>query len=588
MRKRSDNESQTMTLPSGTTGQPTQPATHSMPDSAPQQSTIENLIGLGAFSARKSYYPELLHKIDELEEEKERYKWLFENALHGIFQARINPEDGTETIRQANPAIAHMCGYTSTEHFKSRVQNVSEQLIVDPNDLKRLMKVLNKYGKWVGFESRLTRLNGDPVPVSMNVLLKDRESGLIEAFVHDITERKRSQEAMATLNSALEERVEARTYELQQAKQEAENANASKDKYLAAASHDLLQPLNAARLLVAALQESPLETPHQNMVHRIHTALNSAEDLLADLLDISRLDANAVTPELQALPLQDVFNTLSSEFQPVAEQAGLQLSHINTGHTVRSDARLLMRVLRNFISNALRYTDTGKVLIGCRKRGAHVEIVVCDTGPGIADHQQQEIFKEFRQLDNAHKARSKGVGLGLAIVERIARMLEHPIGLRSRTGSGSCFYVQVPLAPTTRPERSAAAEVATRITHLDGVNVLVIDNEETIRNSMSALLSTWGCHVVTANDTAEALEQSQVMRPDIVLADYHLDDGETGLKSISTLRRHHQQRLPAIVITADRTDHVRRDITALGAARVNKPVRPAKLRALMGFVLSSE
>lgn len=579
MRKRSDFQSQ-LTPPGDA-----QPRTKTVTESEPQPSAIENLIGLGAFSARKSYYPELLQKIDELEAEKERYKWLFENALHGIFQAEIHPSGTLQLIHQANPAIARMCGYRSTEHFTERVQHLSSQLFFDPQDLTRLMKVLNREGKWVGFESRLKRLGGDAVPVSMNVLLKDKENGLIEAFVHDITERKRSQEDMTRLNSELEQRVEERTRELQLAKQEAEEANASKDKYLAAASHDLLQPLNAARLLVATLQESPLEGNCEHIVGRIHTALSSAEELLADLLDISRLDANAVIPEVQDFPVQDVFNTLYSEFIPVAEQAGLELRKLDSSHLIRSDARLLMRILRNFISNAIRYTETGKVLIGCRRRGDHIELLVCDTGPGIAEHQRQEIFREFRQLENAHKARSKGVGLGLAIVERIARMLEHPIGLRSNVGSGSCFHVLVPIASGDIPQPAPVAEVSNRITSLNGVRVLVIDNEEPIRDSMRRLLDTWGCQTDTACDTPEALQCVQRTTPDLILADYHLDNHETGMNTLSAIQDTLRITIPAIVITADRTDRVRREIANAGATKMNKPVRPAKLRALMGFVL---
>ena len=582
MRKRSDQLPQHPLSSSDLTRQPT-----TSPEAPQQTSTIENLIGLGEFSARKSYYPELLQKIDELEAEKERYKWLFENALHGIFQAEIPPDGTSQAIRQANPAIARMCGYRSTNHFLERVQDLSSELFFDPRDAGRLMKVLNRDGKWVGFESRLKRFGGDAVPVSMNVLLKNRDTGLIEAFVHDITERKRSQEAMARLNSELEQRVEERTHELRHAKQEAEDANASKDKYLAAASHDLLQPLNAARLLVATLQESPLEPNCQNVVGRIHTALSSAEELLADLLDISKLDANAVVPEQQDFPIQDMFNTLFSEFQPVAEQAGLELRRMDSSLLIRSDARLLMRILRNFISNAIRYTESGKVLMGCRRRGDCMELIICDTGPGIAEHERDEIFREFRQLDNAHRARSKGVGLGLAIVERIARMLEHPLGLRSEVGSGSCFYVQVPIAKGDRPAQPKVAEVSHRVTSVDGKTVLVIDNEEPIRASMTQLLTTWGCTAFAAGDTQEALEIAQQHRPDIILADYHLDFGETGMDTLAALEQYLGTTTPAIVITADRTDRVRREVASAGATKMNKPVRPAKLRALMGFVLDN-
>lgn len=542
---------------------------------------FQNLIGLGAFSARKSYYPELLQKIDELEAEKERYKWLVEHAVHGIFQARIGAG-----ISAANPAMARICGYQNAEQLQQAVSLLCRDLFCTPDDLDDLLISLYRDGQRVGFETRLRRQHGDTVPVSLNVLLKDSQTGLIEVFVHDITERKRAQETMARINTDLEQRVEARTRELQVAKQEAEAANASKDKYLAAASHDLLQPLNAARLLVATLQERELPNDNRILVERIHTALTGAEELLADLLDISRLDANAVTPDLEDFAARDLLNTLYSEFQPVAQQAGLELKLIDSSHIVRSDSRLLMRILRNFVSNAIRYTETGRVVLGCRRQGNYIDLLVCDSGPGIADHQREEIFREFRQLDNATKGRSKGVGLGLAIVERIARMLDHKIQVKSKVGKGSCFGVRVPL--TGRQQQISAPTVTEALPSggkLDRVRVLVIDNEESIRHSMTTLLQAWGCNVITASNEKLALDAWHNFQPDIILADYHLDQQETGTHVLGILEAETGERTPAIVITADRSDPVRLEINRLGATHLNKPVKPAKLRALMCFML---
>ncbi|MCY0963692.1 PAS domain-containing hybrid sensor histidine kinase/response regulator [Parathalassolituus penaei] len=570
-------------------GQQGQPAETSATDIRPaprgalddDNAMIQNLIGLGAFSARKSYYPELLQKIDELEVEKERYKWLVEHAVHGIFQARMDAG-----ISAANPSIARICGYPDAEQFQQAIRHLATDLFSDSEDLDDLLTCLYRDGQRVGFESHFRKLNGETVPVSLNVLLKDRETGLIEVFVHDITERKRAQEAMARINTELEQRVEARTRELQAAKQEAEDANASKDKYLAAASHDLLQPLNAARLLVATLQERDLCHDNRHLVERIHTALTGAEELLADLLDISRLDANAVTPDQEEFAARDLLQALYSEFQPVAQQAGLELKLIDTSHVVRSDSRLLMRILRNFVSNAIRYTPTGRVVLGARRYGDYVDLLVCDSGPGIADHQRDEIFREFRQLDNAQKGRSKGVGLGLAIVERIARMMNHPILFKSKVGKGSCFGVRVPL--TGRQQQQVLTKVSEALPpggKLDRVRVLVIDNEETIRHSMKELLQAWGCNVITANGESMAIDAWHNFHPDIILADYHLDQSETGTHVLSRLEKQTGERTPAVVITADRSDPVRQEITRQGAVRLNKPVKPAKLRALMCFML---
>ncbi|WP_221794557.1 hybrid sensor histidine kinase/response regulator [Oceanobacter mangrovi] len=570
-----------------------QPTHYSEQQNQEDNTLVQSLIGLGAFSARKSYYPELLEKIDELEVEKERYQWLFENALHGIFQASTH--DG---IRNANPAMAHICGYRNATEFLRAMHSVRDDLFDVADDFDRLMEDLLDHSSIRSFETRFKRNNAqEPVPVSINVLLKDASQGLVEVFVYDITERKRAQAAMARINTELEQRVTERTRELEAAKQEAEAANLSKDKYLAAASHDLLQPMNAARLLVATLQEKQLGPDNQILVERIHTALGGAEELLGDLLDISRLDANAVTPDVEEFAVAELLQPLFSEFQPVAEQAGLELRMVGSNHRIRSDSRLLMRILRNFVSNAIRYTPSGRVLIGCRRKGDELELMVADSGPGIAEHLRAEIFREFRQLDNATKGRSKGVGLGLAIVERISRMLGHQVYVDSRVGVGSRFSVRVPRLenlPNQATEQPLKADTLPLIGNLqprfDRARVLVIDNEESIRVSMISLLQAWGCQVITASNGEVAHEAWLSFQPDIVMADYHLDHGETGTEVIRQLRQQHPDMLytPTVLITADRSDPVRQEIQQLGAARLNKPVKPAKLRVLMSYLLDRD
>ncbi|MBY4675874.1 PAS domain-containing hybrid sensor histidine kinase/response regulator [Marinobacterium arenosum] len=561
---------------------------------------FEDLIGLGDQSARKTYHAELTRKLDELEAERNRYKWLFENALHGIFQADLNGG-----ILTANPAIARICGYDSPAAVCQQVSDLAGELFCCPEDLQRLTERLLNTGKMMAMETQLRRRDGSCVDVSMNVLLKpEGERPVIEAFVQDITERKRAQNALKQLNEELEGRVEERTEQLLQlneqlrteidereqveqqlkvAKEQAEQANRSKDKYLAAASHDLLQPMNAARLLVAALRERPLEQQDGYLVERVHLALEGAEELLTDLLDISKLDQNAVKPELCEFPLGQLLDSLAAEFQPVAEAAGLELRVQSSGLYLRSDTRLLMRILRNFISNAIRYTDSGRVLLGCRRRGDRLSLQVWDSGSGIPADRIDDIFREFQQLHR--QGERKGVGLGLAIVERIARMLEHPIEVRSELGRGSMFAIEVPLAVAIREQRIPTAPQIV-LNALDGCRLLVVDNEESILVSMRALLGEWGAEVAVAQDRRQALKLCQAgFRPDVVLADYHLADQDTGTGVIAALRARYGP-LPALLITADRSDACRQLFRELELPVLNKPVKPGKLRALLTHLLT--
>ena len=395
------------------------------------------------------------------------------------------------------------------------------------------------------------------------------------------------------LNDELEQRVAARTDELLEAnlnlraaRDAAEAANRSKDKYLAAASHDLLQPLNAARLLIATLRERQLPEVEQVLVERTHQALEGAEDLLTDLLDISRLDQAAVKPDVALYRLDEVFAPLVSEFQSVAQAAGLNLRVHMGRYAVRTDMRLLTRILRNFLSNACRYTDEGCILLGARRRGDCLRLEVWDTGRGIAAHRLEAIFLEFNQLDVGRAADRKGVGLGLAIVERIAEILGYPIAVRSWPGRGSMFSIEVPLSAEMPLPISQLPVQPTTGNPLPGRRLLVIDNEVSILESMQALLSQWGCEVLTATDQAGAMEVLQGRAPELILADYHLDHGVVGCAVVKHLREQFACKIPAVIITADRTDQCRRALRRLEAPLLNKPVKPGKLRAVLSQLLS--
>jgi CheY-like chemotaxis protein len=372
---------------------------------------------------------------------------------------------------------------------------------------------------------------------------------------------------------------------LRDARDAAEAANRSKDKYLAAASHDLLQPLNAARLLISTLRERKLPAVEQVLVERTHQALEGAEDLLTDLLDISRLDQAAVKPDVAVYRLDELLGPLVSEFQSVAEAAGLNLRVHMGQYAVSTDLRLMTRILRNFLSNACRYTDEGSILLGARRRGEMLRLEVWDTGRGIAADRLDSIFLEFNQLDVGRAADRKGVGLGLAIVERIAKILGYKIGVHSLPGRGSMFSIDVPICAEMPLPVSLAAPQPGTGNPLPGRRLLVLDNEVSILQSMSALLGQWGCDVVTATDEASALSALRGQAPELILADYHLDHAVVGCDVVRHLREHFHQTIPAVIITADRTDQCRRALQRLDAPLLNKPVKPGKLRAVLSQLL---
>ncbi|MCE4058003.1 hybrid sensor histidine kinase/response regulator [Pseudomonas sp. Au-Pse12] len=567
-----------------------------------QQRALAGLLGLGNHSARKSHYPELAARLEDLETERNRYKWLFEHAVHGIFQASLQAG-----LRAANPALARMLGYQDPQEVLFSLADLAGNLFVGgAAELAAIGEQLQRQRSLLGYETQLRRKDGSSIDVLMNLLLKPDQDGLVEGFVADITERKLAQQRLEQLNDQLEQRVAARTDELleanrnlqqqiarrerierdlREARDAAEAANRSKDKYLAAASHDLLQPLNAARLLISTLRERRLPAAEQLLVERTHQALEGAEDLLTDLLDISKLDQAAVKPDPAVYRLDEMLAPLVSEFQSVAEAAGLELRVRFGDFALFTDLRLMTRILRNFLSNACRYTERGSILLAARRRGDQLRLEVWDTGRGIAADRLESIFLEFNQLDVGRAADRKGVGLGLAIVERIAKILGYRVQVQSRPGRGSRFSIEVPLAARVPLPISLQAPQPGTGNPLPGRRLLVLDNELSILESMAALLGQWGCEVLTATDQAAALAVLQGRAPELILADFHLDHGVTGCEVVQQLREHFQQPLPAVIITADRSDQCRRALQQLGAPLLNKPVKPGKLRAVLSQLL---
>ena len=415
------------------------------------------------------------------------------------------------------------------------------------------------------------------------------DGGLVTTFTN-ITPSVQAAEALERANASLERRVRERTTELtrlnaelHRAKAEADEANVSKTRFIAAASHDILQPLNAARLYVTSLSERQRGSDDGDLIGNIDASLEAVEEIFGALLDISRLDTGAMKPEYSQFCIGELLQRLEVEFAPLATAKGLILHVMPCALYVRSDRRLLGRLLQNLVSNAIKYTPAGRVLVGCRRRGAHLRIDVCDTGIGIPPGKRRAVFREFHRLDQGARV-ARGVGLGLSIVERIARVLDCEVSLQSAPDHGSRFSVELPCAASTAAAGQPAARAEARFDagRLAGTVVLCIDNDRAILDGMATLLGGWGCRVLEATDLAGAIAAvaASGTTPDGLLVDYHLDGGN-GVMVIAELRRRLKHHIPAIVITADRSAHVREEAAREAAHLINKPIKPASLRALM-------
>ena len=373
------------------------------------------------------------------------------------------------------------------------------------------------------------------------------------------------------------------------AKAEAEEANIGKTRFLAAASHDLQQPLNAARLFLGALADEVATPRARDLLGRVDAALDSFDDLLGVLLDISRLDAGAWPVSLADLAVAPMLSRLVAEYRPQAEAAGLQLRVVPCGAVIHTDRHLLERVLRNLLSNAIRYTESGRILLGCRRERERLRIEVWDTGIGIAEDRLGQIFEEFHRLGNAPRNESKGLGLGLAIVDRISRLLDLRIAVASRPARGSMFAIGAPYGQLAAMPAVAEADARTpeRGGAITGALVVVIENDEASLEGMRVLLDTWGCRLVGATSTARALEALTRLGcvPDLVLADYHLDDGAFGSDAVAALRARFGAVLPALVVSSDRSAELRAKLKAHGLAVLPKPTSPARLRAMLSYLV---
>ncbi len=427
------------------------------------------------------------------------------------------------------------------------------------------------------------------------------DGGLVLTFANVTTERAATL-ALREANETLEQRVEARTSELKReiderrfiekelllAKEAAEEANKGKTRFLAAASHDLLQPLNASRIFLSLLLESGLTPRGARLAESADRAFGSVEQLLEALLDISRFETRSVETNVTRFAIGELLDSLHAEVAPSAARKGLELRVRKSELWVNSDLALLRRIIQNFLSNAVRYTENGCILLAARKRGNKVVVEVYDTGVGIPESKHALIFEEFKRLNASQTSDTKAMGLGLAIVDSIASLLGHKVGLRSRLGKGSCFYLELDaaLAPEPATPQIADAPFSNTKPHGRLRSAILIENDLQILAAMVELLETRNIKAiptVSAEEAAEAIDTLESV-PDLIVADYHLDDG-TGLEAIEHLRHKCGCNIPAVIVTANHSPTLKSDLARNDVALLWKPLKPHLLFEAIELVL---
>jgi len=387
-------------------------------------------------------------------------------------------------------------------------------------------------------------------------------------------------EALESSQRDMQARVETATAELALQKEAAEQANLAKSKFIATASHDLRQPLHALGLFAATLRQN-VSTPEQiALVEKIEASVNAQEEMFNALLDLSRLEAGTLQAHVQPFAVQNIFDRIVSDYSAQAREKGLHLVVRSSPLAVRSDPVLLTRILSNLVNNALRYTMHGGVVVTARKCGDNVRLQVWDTGIGIAATDLPYIFKEYYQVGNSARNRKQGLGLGLNIVQRLCRLLAHPIAVRSSPGRGSVFSLTLPRSDTTNLERRQAP--SRDWSQFEQQWVVVIEDDQDVREAMQNLLTDWGLRVLAAETSDEVLASAQAdVAPALVISDYHLPNCETGITAIARLREVWGEDLPAMLISGDTSPENVLTMAASGLSVLHKPVRPAKLRALL-------
>jgi len=415
----------------------------------------------------------------------------------------------------------------------------------------------------------------------------DQQATAFSLFQTAINQEAQIRLRTEELKNALS-RLAVANVELRDARDAAERANLFKTRFFTAVGHDLLQPLHAARLTLSELTDAPLSPENARLTASISHALTTIEELLTSILDISKLEAGMFVPNVQTVGLGPIFEQLAASIEPVTRRKGILLRWRPTKLGVRSDPLMLRRMVQNLLANAAHYTNSGGLLLDARQRGDKVMIEVWDTGPGITATEEKRIFEEFQRGSASERSGGTGFGLGLAIVRRMADTLDHSLHLDSRPGHGSRFTIEAPFATAPIRGETSTATAPAASPGLIAKPLIVVDNDLGVLEAMQVLLSRWGADVRLArdlDDIAEILSDTQ-FRPAIILADYHLDEGVLGIEAVTRVRDAMRITLPAILITADRTEVTAEAARKAQCELLHKPVRPAELRALMQHLLN--
>ncbi|MGE5545525.1 MAG: PAS domain S-box protein [Solirubrobacterales bacterium] len=516
-------------------------------------------------------------------------------VVEGVRDYAITMLDPKGTLVSWNAGAERLYGWTADEVVGTHSSRFYTPEEVAIGGAERALTTATTDGR---FEDEGWRLRKDGSRFWAHVIitaLRD-EKGELKGFTrisHDMTESKLHEDALRRAK----DQAEAATIAAERAKEtaekarnEAERANMAKTRFLAAASHDLRQPVQAIFFFTSVLAQKLANQPAARILDDLHASVEGLNMLLDSLLDVSKLDAGMVTPKITDFSVAAVLERTAAEFGPQARDKGLEFKVVGSSATVRTDPALLSRIVQNLASNAIRYTARGRILVGCRRHRDRLRIEIWDTGPGIPPDRTTEIFEEFTQLANPERDRTQGLGLGLAIVSRLARLLGHHIEVHSNPGTGSVFSVELPLSPTLARGRALPVPrpVPPTVSEANRL-VVLIDDEPIVLRGLAMVLQGWGYDVIEATSEAEAVEKLALTKrlPSLILADYRLREGHTGTEAVAHIRGIYNASIPSIIITGDTAPERLREAEASGLSILHKPVQPPTLREILLETMNS-